>query len=411
MIRYYPGSQVNDGGMMQDYSALARPRYPDSGDGTYSGWDYPSFRACNNSGDGKLRVARQVEFSTQSALNAYIAQEIDFITQSELPAYRNYTVQVTTQSALNAYAAHNSRFDSQSSLPIYANYGGDFSTQSALNTYQAQRTVFNAQSGLAAYVIAQGHFNGQSALPVYSTWSGDFNAQSGLNAYSPNYALFNAQSALSVYLERYTAFTTQSALAVYGVNLSTFGSQSALNAYATQTGAFTTESALAAYTASFCEFTTQSALDATAKFYAWLMNLQTGAVSKADNYSFNSLSGGCGADATGIHGLYGTTDNGAPINGFVESGKITLSPGSNLTRAVDAYVGVDGGKLKLSLTDELTGTNGYNLAATTKLMTVKANLGRKCKSKYWVIKIENVNGSKTNIDSIEINAETLQRRV
>lgn len=149
---------------------------------------------------------------------------------------------------------------------------------------------------------------------------------------------------------------------------------------------------------------------ANERFYTWMINLTTGAVSKADNYSFNSLSGAMGADSTGIHTLTGTTDNGVAINGFVESGRLDFGA-TELKRITDAYIGVDGGALDLTITDERTGANRYRLAATTQFKTTKANLGKGCKGRYWKVKLANVSGSAALVDDVELSVEKLTRRV
>ncbi|MGZ4972502.1 MAG: hypothetical protein ACXWDN_07065 [Limisphaerales bacterium] len=269
---------------------------------------------------------------------------------------------------------------------------------------------FTSQSALATYTAYQSAFTSQSALNAYVTLQAQFVAQSALNAYEPMSVSFNSQNALAVYTDYNAAFTSQSALSVYRDLVGEFNSQSAIAVYTDTIAAFTSQSALNAYVAQYATFTSQSALNANEKFYTWMINLTTGAVSKADNYSFNSLSGSMGADSTGIHSLTGTTDNGVAINGFVESGKLDFGV-TERKRMVDAYVGVEGGSLNLTVTDERTGDNTYKLAATTQLKTAKANLGRGAVGRYWKVKIANVAGSPAKVDDIELNIEKLTRKI
>src|SRR5690606_5732595 len=99
----------------------------------------------------------------------------------------------------------------------------------------------------------------------------------------------------------------------------------------------------------------QFALNAYAKLYAWAMNLETGAMSKYDDFDFYALSGDMGADGAGLYRLSGTTDNGTAIPDFVQTGKLDFGK-SELKRVIDYYQGVDGGPFDLTVTTE-TGTS------------------------------------------------------
>lgn len=321
-----------------------------------------------------------------------------------LPIYDSYAARPYAEYAAPSYPDSDSLY-AGCTYPVYTP-----NLDSGIRTLIEYSVAFTSQSALATYTTHQGSFSSQSALNAYVTLQAEFASQSALNAYIPMSVGFNSQSSLPVYANYDFAFTSQSALSVYSELIGLFGSQSAIAVYTDTIAAFTSQSALNAYVAQYATFTSQSALDATERFYTWMINLQTGAVSKADNYRFNSLSGNMGADSTGIHTLTGTTDNGVAINGFVETGRIDFGV-TERKRVVDAYIGVEGGALDLTITDERTGSNRYRLAATTQLKTAKANLGRGASGRYWKFKIANVAGSVAKVDDVEINVDKLTRKV
>jgi hypothetical protein len=153
---------------------------------------------------------------------------------------------------------------------------------------------------------------------------------------------------------------------------------------------------------------------------AWAVNLsayastrngsvQTYPVAKWTGMDFNSISGSVGANSTGIFSLIGDTDNGTAINGYIETGKQDL--GTNyLKRVTDAYLRVNGGKLKLSVTADNTSAVAYSIAKTTKMDTVKANLARGAKGDLWKFKIENSAGSKAVLQDMQLEVAPLSRR-
>jgi len=254
------------------------------------------------------------------------------------------------------------KFPSQSALAAYATHQVKFPTQSALLSYLAQQTKFASQSALPIYAVNQVEFPTQSAIAAYKAWQ--------------------------------AKFPTQSAILVYATNLVNFASQSTLNAY----------------TAQQVWFATQSFLDANERFYGWLLNLTTRAVSKADGYTFNSISGDLGADSSGIHGLYGDTDNGTAINGFVQTGLLDFAlPNAKLIP--NAYVRLKGGAATFSVEAENSAVISYAAAASTDPITRRLLLARGAYGGYWDFKIANVAGSKVRIDTIEVLVDPSTRRV
>jgi len=108
--------------------------------------------------------------------------------------------------------------------------------------------------------------------------------------------------------------------------------------------------------------------------------------------------------------LSGDTDNGTAINGFIQSGLLDFGA-PNKKRCTDAYVGVDGGNLILSVDAEDTGPIAYSLRNTTQMKTVKAPLALGAGGRYWKYRLANVAGSKAVVDELEVIVVNRQRRV
>jgi hypothetical protein len=139
----------------------------------------------------------------------------------------------------------------------------------------------------------------------------------------------------------------------------------------------------------------------------WAINLTTNAVSKYEGYNFTNLSNGYACGTDGISSLSGNADNGAAINGFVQTGKTDFT---NLARVTDAYLSVDGGKLALTATTD-NGWVTYKTRMTTELETLKVNMAHGAKGRYWQFKIANSSGSRVVLTDIDLTVQILNRRV
>lgn len=141
---------------------------------------------------------------------------------------------------------------------------------------------------------------------------------------------------------------------------------------------------------------------------SWLVNLATGAIASGDQ-AYNSLSGHLGADSSGLYDCVGASDAGIAIDGYAETGKLDFKE-TSLKRVTDAYIGMDSDGLLLTVTTDNSSV-AYNLPATTQLETVKANLARGAKGRYWQFRLDNVSGSVAKVDSVEFEVEKLSRRI
>lgn len=432
----YPDSQSGD---------------PDTQTGNYSGYTYGDYTSCNNNGlrlqyrawdhifdsESYLKAYEAqgpAHFTAQNTLNAYeVMQQATFHTQSILHAYQLYDAAFTAASSNLVHYIHQIGFANQSqnivyhsnhgavgaasTLPVYITYTAEFCTLSRQSVYERQNVAVYSQAAIITYGAQTVNAIAQSVLPIYGVCKSQISSQQKINAYIPVALIFSVQSAVSSYLSRHAIMFAQSTLPVYVVTQGECRQQSSLFAYVVARNEFTSQSGISAYTASLMQglFTAQSALAATEAYYAWAMNLTTGAISKFDHYRFNSLSGHVGSDESGVYSLYGATDHGAAINGFIESGKLDFtSPtfaGAKRKQILDAYVSAEGGPSILTLTVEKEKPVAYRIPATSTLRNSKITPAKGLSGRYWSVKLANTLGSKIITDAIELNVKLLSSRV
>lgn len=263
-----------------------------------------------------------------------------------------------------------------------------------LNTYNEQVQYLDASNDIQAYKQYTQYLDAAFDLNAFAVQVAYLDASNDIQAFTPMVQYLDASNDIQAYVQKTQYLDASSDLLVYQPQIQYLDASCDISAYV----------AKVAYLDGTYD------LLANERFYTWMINLTTNAVSKADNYSFNSIGPTLGADSTGIHALTGTTDNGTAISGFVESGKLDFGV-TEKKRVVDAYLGMDGGAIDLTITDEKTGANRYRLAATTQLKTAKANLGRGANGRYWKFKLANVSGSVAKIDDVELNIDKLTRKI
>jgi hypothetical protein len=148
------------------------------------------------------------------------------------------------------------------------------------------------------------------------------------------------------------------------------------------------------------------------------LNLKGSQLSQWQNYDFNSMAkiGGqyVGAGENGLMLLErGDFDNGAPIEAFFELATSDWGiPEQKRIRAL--YFGYESdGNLMVTVRDD-----DGNERSFTLLPNHSANLqhgakitgARDGKGRYWMVRVDNVNGSDFSVDSIQVLPVVLNRR-
>ncbi len=327
------------------------------------------------------------------------------------PMHYTYVASGSSQSVLNAgFKASIATIQSQYSLSANTKQIGSGSTTYKLNSNTKLIGNSSAAYALNAYreSTATGKF--QYSLAGWGTKSAQSSSQYKLQLYKTLSAKGSTQYVFNTYKTLSAKGSTQYVFNTYKTLSAKGSAQYVFNTYKTLSAKGSTKYKINAYTQYQVHASAQWLLDAGSVFYGIQVNLQTGAVSKLEGLTYNSLSGQMGADSTGIHLMQGTTDNGLAIDAFVESGYLKFADDHH-TRVTDAYLGMVGGALQLTVSDERTGANNYTFIPTTQMMTSKSKLGRGASGKYWSVMLSNVLGSSASVDSIRLLTDKLSRRI
>ncbi len=347
--------------------------------------------------------------SSQHTLNAYQQLIAQGSAQHLLNGWLQATCKGSAQYALPVYQQSIAKGSAQYGLPGWLQAICKGSSQHALNAYRQSLAQGSAQHLLNGWLQATCKGSAQYALPVYQQSIAKGSAQYGLPGWLQAVGKGSSQHALNAYRQSLAQGSAQYGLAIYELLQAQGIAQYDLSAYTVFQAAGSAQHSLYIIVEQRATGSAQWLLDSATKYYGYALNLTTGALSKLDNFEFNSLAGNLGADADGIYTLTGISNNGVAIPAFIETGTNDFKD-SHLKRFTDAYIAKEGSALTLTVTTDNC-TVPYSFPSTSSLQTVKKNLARGAKGRFVKIKVENVAGSAGSIESIELNTETLSRKV
>lgn len=148
-------------------------------------------------------------------------------------------------------------------------------------------------------------------------------------------------------------------------------------------------------------------------FTVWNINAATGAVSRYDNYAFNSFGNFgqmyLGTDENGLYELNGCNDEGSAIIARIRSGLAQLAE-SRFTALRDAYIGMrsDGSYVLRIYTGD---GEVYNYAFDNQNMrSTRVQLGKGMRTRYFSFELIST-GADFDLDSVEFIPITSTRRV
>lgn len=148
------------------------------------------------------------------------------------------------------------------------------------------------------------------------------------------------------------------------------------------------------------------------------LNLKGGQLSQWANYNFNSMAKVgdtyVGAGEDGLFTLNSSQDDdGTPIEAFFELPDSDWGIASQ-KRIRSMYVGYEAnGNLLLTVKDDNGNERNYTLApnhAANQQHSAKVPGARDGKGRYWMIRIDNVNGADFSIDDIRVIPIILNRK-
>ncbi|KJU86379.1 hypothetical protein MBAV_001428 [Candidatus Magnetobacterium bavaricum] len=147
-----------------------------------------------------------------------------------------------------------------------------------------------------------------------------------------------------------------------------------------------------------------------------VLNCRNGALTTYDNYNFNSyidVDAGVvlAAGMDGIYELSVDNDNGQAIDAHIRTGNHDFDS-SAIKSILDAYIGVVGdGEFVLSVITDNNTTNVYPVESLAiQGHTIKVNLGKGARGRYWTVEFKNINGSDFELDGMEFNVQIMTRR-
>lgn len=154
-------------------------------------------------------------------------------------------------------------------------------------------------------------------------------------------------------------------------------------------------------------------LDTTQELFTWVINHNTGAPSRYENFDFDAFAvigqDYLAARGDGIYLLDGDDDNGTDIDAIATIGRTDFDE-PVLKRVTAAFLGLNSaGQAHLTIrTDQGITTGPYKLRqAATASTTERAKFRRGIKSRYWEFDIANVDGGDLQIKSAEFETIVL----
>lgn len=149
-------------------------------------------------------------------------------------------------------------------------------------------------------------------------------------------------------------------------------------------------------------------------YSGWVLNASNSGISNYSDYNYNSIAKigkeYYGASRSGIYKLTGTADSALPWVARLGA----FSPaGENKSRVPEAFIGIENnGKIVLKTTTGKQEERWYELRPSQAEMDVRrAKMGRGVTSHYWQFTLENIDGTDTELQFIELHPVKLTRRV
>lgn len=140
----------------------------------------------------------------------------------------------------------------------------------------------------------------------------------------------------------------------------------------------------------------------------WCLNADTGAASTYSNYTFNSVSNGYVAEATGICSLVGT----GPVDATIHLGKLNF--GSEVLKHLPAvYLGTDAEEpMEMLISTPNNATFDYAArAGDSALKLQRVDPGRGLRATWYDITIRNAGGCAFTLASVSFANTTSKRRI
>jgi hypothetical protein len=367
-------------------------------------------------------------------LNAYEAEDQVFHSQYDLDAYLIatgymngvYGVDVYTDLLMQLVSAYDLLSFEQVDAP-----GG-------LGTYDLNAWELREQATIATYALnvfqaSTGYLDTQSAIDAFAALEQRYGVSYDLNALMSLTGFGDASYAIDVLTSQQMQLIAGYDLLVYEVFNGLADATYALNAYQAAdgftdgqygisvfvglTGYGDASYLLDALTAQTGSFDGTYLLDTFQELYTWVINQNTGAPARYENYDFDAFAvigqNYLGARGDGIYLLDGDDDEGAEIDAIATTANTDLEE-AKLKRVTGAYLGVQAsGQVHLTLrTDQDQESGPYRLRQSPDTQTTeRAKFRRGIRTRYVQVDMENTDGEDVKIDTLELEASVVSRRL
>lgn len=302
----------------------------------------------------------------------------------DLDAWEAREAAVGAHWALLTFLQSTGYLDTQSAIEAFQQVQAKLGFHYDLNALLALQQGYNSTYNIGVYTLGELGFVGKYSLDIYKAFSGFADATHLLDA-------FEAADQQSVHS--------------YNVDIFLASTGSVDGTYLLETIQAATGQVVGTYL-----------LNAFDELFTWVINQETGAPSRYENFNFNAYAklgeNYLAADSDGIYLLDGDDDDGAAIDAIATVGRTDFDT-PEMKRVTAAYLGLNSsGQVHLTLrTDQNQSSGPYKLrqlpAAST---TERAKFKRGIKSRYWEFDIQNVDGGDLQVKGAEFETVVVSTR-
>jgi len=363
-------------------------------------------------------------------LQAYAPKELAFTSEYELQVFLLaqgftdglYSVEVYTDLLMQAVSSYDLQIYEQNDNVIgQGNYD--------LNAWEAREIAVGVHYALLTFVQATGYLDAAYRLEVLDALQQRFGVSYDLNALQLLQGWTDHRYSIEVLKLAELDFGAHYSLDIFKAFNGFVDSTAILNAYQAADGFTDGQYGISIYLAKdgfvdgLYELQTLVAangyvdgtylLDTTQELFTWVVNHNTGAPSRYENYDFDAFAvigeDYLAARGDGIYLLDGDDDNGIGIDAIATIGRTDFDE-PVLKRVTAAFLGLNSaGQAHLTLrTDQGVTSGPYKLRQTPAASTTeRAKFKRGIKSRYWEVDIENVAGGDLQVKSAEFETIVL----
>ncbi len=301
---------------------------------------------------------------------------------------------------LNAWEAREVAAGAHYALITFVQSTGHLSAEYALRAYEQFTEKYGVHYDITALQLLQGFTDHRYSINVITLAQLQIGAHYDLNIFEAFDGFVDSASVLNAYQQENGFTDGQYGISVYVAKNGFADAQYALEALLELTG--------------YGDGT--YLLDTTQELFTWVINHNTGAPSRYENYDFDAFAqigqDYLAARGDGIFLLDGDDDGGTEIDAIATIGRTDFDEPS-LKRVTAAFLGLNSaGQAHLTIrTDQDITTGPYKLRQTPAASTTeRAKFRRGIKSRYWEVDIENVDGGDLQIKSAELETHVISDR-